>query len=397
MTGPDNALWGPDWREVRALWSLDPARAHLNHGSFGAVPIPVQRAQEELRRRVEANPMRELTRTMTDGLEKARSRAASFLGADLEGFVFVPNATTGINTVLAALELRPGEEVLVTDHTYGAVRFTVERACALARAAAVVQPVPIPRRGANELCDAVLAGVTQRTRLAIVDHIASPTALVFPIAKLVPELRRRGVMVMVDGAHAPGMFDLDLAALDPDFWTGNFHKWCCSPRGSAGLWVRAEHRSSIAPIVTSWYVAEGYPASFRWAGTDDYTPYATVPAALDFMAGLGWDRVRAHNRALSRYGRDVVQAALATEPPVDPSLDELFEAMTLLRLPDGVATTEDEASELRLRISEELGIEALPVAWCGRGFLRLSAQAYNAPGDYEQLAEGLPGLLGLSR
>ena len=188
--------------------------------------------------------------------------------------------------------------------------------------------------------------------------------------------------------------DLQLTRLGPDFWTGNFHKWCCAPRGSAGLWVREDHRETVAPIVTSWFIGEGYPASFRWLGTDDYTPYLAVPAALESMRGLGWDRVRAHNRALARYGRDTVGEALGVDPAVDSTLDDLFEAMTIVALPEGVAATTDDVGRFYARVADELGVEATGSPLGGRGYLRLSAQAYNAPADYERLAEGLPRLLG---
>ncbi len=391
----DNPLWGPDWQEVRTFWSLEPSIAHLNHGSFGAVPIPVQRAQDELRRQIEANPMRRLSRTFWAELDKARAVAAAFLGADLDGFVFVPNATTGVNTVLANLALQPGDEVLITDQTYGAVRFSAERVCAARKAKLVVSDVPLPQQGAEELVEAVLAKTTDKTRLVIVDHIASSTGLVFPVERLVKEIHQRRMLVLVDGAHAPGMVDVNLNGFKPDFWTGNFHKWCCAPRGSAGFWVREDHRKTTAPIITSWFLSEGYPSSFRWLGTDDYTPYLAVPAALKFMEGLGWERVRSHNRALAQYGRDVVEPALGTEPTM-PRKTPMFEAMTLVRLPKGVAETEEEARSFQAHMSEQLAVEALPVAWNGRGYLRLSAQVYNAPAEYDRFAKGISSLLGRS-
>lgn len=337
--------------------------------------------------------MKTLSRLLYGELETARAKAATFLNADREGFVFVPNATTGVNTVLASIPLSPMDEVLVTDQSYSAVKFAAERVCNSERAKLVVSKVPLPKRGPDELVDAVLSKVTTRTRLAIVDHISSPTGVVFPIAKIIKELHSRGVPVLVDAAHAPGMVDVRLNSLDPDYWTGNFHKWCCAPRGSAGLWVREDHRKTLAPIVTSWYLSDGYPSSFRWLGTDDYTPYLAVPAAIDFMASLGWERVRKHNRALARYGRDVVTAALGTQHPVDPELDEMFEAMTLIRLPEEVARTDEETRSLQARISDELNVETAPVAWGGHGYLRLSAQVYNALSEYQRLAEGLPRLL----
>jgi len=388
----ENPLWGPDWPRVRDLWSLDPSVAHLNHGSFGAVPVPVQKAQEELWARVEVNPMKSLARNLTRDIDEARTIVSAFLGATPEGFVFVPNATTGVNTVLAGPFIKNGDEVLVTDQTYGAVRYAAERICSERNAKLVTCQVPLPSRGLDELVDAILSRASDKTRLAIVDHIASPTGLVFPVRELVAELQNKGILVLVDAAHAPGMVDVRLDDLKPDFWTGNFHKWCCAPRGSAGLWVREDHRKSVKPIVSSWYLSEGYPASFRWLGTDDYTPYLAVIAALNFMNQLGWTRVRQHNKALAQYGRDILDDAIGMEP-VMPGLETMFEAMTLVRLPEGVVRTDDDSRTLQARIANTLGIETAPIAWNGNGYLRLSAQVYNSPSDYDRLAEGIPSLL----
>jgi isopenicillin-N epimerase len=392
-TGGTNRIWGNDWPAARAHWSVDPNRAHLNHGSFGAVPIPVQREADRLRARMEANPTDFFWRFLDEALEDARHRAASYLGADPDGFAFVRNASTGVSTVLSAIDLHPGDEVLVTDMTYGAVSLAAARACERAGARLVSHTIPLPPAGEGDLPDSLLAGVTDRTRLAIVDQIASPTALRFPIERLVRELRSREVLTFVDGAHAPGMLEVDLTAMDPDFWTGNFHKWCCAPKGCGGLHVRAEHRELITPLVTSWPFPEGFPKSFAFAGTDDYTPYLALPAALDFMGRLGWDRVRVHNRTLARFGRDVVAAGVGTDP-FAAGPDELFEGMTLVALPEGVATNEDDAKALYRRLADELAIEAAIVPWGGRGFIRLSAQVYNAPAEYERLARGLHEILG---
>ncbi len=389
----DNKLWGTDWPDVRRQFSLDSSIAHLNHGSFGAVPIPVQKFQDELRRRVESNPMKALSRDLRKQLDEARLTSAKFLGADPEGFAFVQNATAGVNSVLASTILRAGDEVLVTDQTYEAIKHVAEKACQSNKARLVVTKVPLPTRDFQELVQPILASVTKKTKLAIIDHIASPTGLVYPIKKLIEELHSRNVLVLVDAAHAPGMVDVNLDSLQPDFWTGNFHKWCCSPRGSAGLWVRQEHRKLIKPIITSWYYNEKYPDSFRWLGTDDYTSYLSVPEALRFMEGLGWERVRTHNRKLARYGREVVGAVpgmVAIKPEKD---EQLFEAMTLVRLPKGVTDTEEKARALQARFGEELRIEAVPIAWKGHGYLRLSAQVYNAPREYDRLAEELPRIL----
>lgn len=341
--------------------------------------------------------MENLARRLAGELDEARAAAASFLDAEVQGFVFVPNVTTGVSTVLASMPSLSGGEVLVTDQTYGAVKFAAEKACRAKRAKLVVASVPLPTSGPDELQDAVLSRVSKQTRLVILDHIASPTGLVFPISDLVARLHESDTMVLVDGAHAPGMVDLHLDSLDADFWTGNFHKWCCAPRGSAGLWVGEDHRKTISPLITSWYENDGYPSSFRWLGTNDYTPFLATPAALRFMGELGWDRIRVHNRRLARLGRGMIESAFETIPVVDPKHDTLFEAMTLVRLPDGVVTTDDEARLLQKQIAEQLSIEALPLAWNNQGYLRLSAQVYNSPADFERLSKGLPHVLGKSR
>jgi isopenicillin-N epimerase len=383
---PENRLWGEDWPEVRRRWALDPLLAHLNHGSFGAVPLPVREAQDRFRNEAEANPNAFFGRNLAERAERARVAAAAFLRAEPGGFAFVRNATTGVNTVLSSIDLRPGDQVLVTDHAYGAVRLAAERACRRAGAELIVQPVPLDE--GDPILDAVLSGLTPRTRLAVVDHVASPTAVVFPVADLVAALRSRGVLALVDAAHSPGMVDVDLEALDPDFWTGNFHKWCCAPRGAAGLFVREEHRDRLAPLVASWDVRKGFPTSFGWLGTDDYSAYLAVPAAIDFLGELGWDRLRDHNRTLARHARRTVAEAIGAEEL------ELGEAMTLVPMPDGVGADEEAARDLTERIAAELRCEVAVTVWRGRGFVRLSAQAYNAPSEYERLGAGLRDLLG---
>jgi isopenicillin-N epimerase len=382
----ENPLWGEDWPEVRRQWALDPLVAHLNHGSFGAVPIRVQWAQDRIRSAAEANPNKFFGRDLAERAEQARIAAAAHLRADPAGFAFVRNATTGVNTVLSSVELRPGDQLLITDHAYGAVRLAAERACERAGAELVVQPVPLDQGDAA--LDAVVSGLTPHTRVAVVEHVASPTAVVFPVMDLVAALRSRGVLSLVDAAHAPGMVDVDLEAVDPDFWTGNFHKWCCAPRGAAGLFVREEHRDRMAPLVASWDVRKGFPASFGWLGTDDYSAYLAVPAAIDFLGALGWDRLREHNRTLARHARRAVAEAIGS--------DELEhgEAMTVVPLPHSVGADEEAARALTQRIARELRCEIAVTMWRRRGYLRLSAQAYNAPSEYERLGTGLRNLLG---
>jgi isopenicillin-N epimerase len=368
-----------DWR---ALWRLDPAIAHCNHGSFGAVPIAVARAQQEWRDRAHSNPVRFFKTELRPAVRAARERAAAFLNADPAGLAMVPNATSGVSAVLAGVTLEPGDEVLVTDHGYGAVRYAVERACARTGARLVTVEIPLD---ADDVAARIEAGVTARTRLAVVDHVTSPTARRFPVEVIVPALRARGIAVLVDAAHAPGMLAVDLAALEPDFWVGNFHKWPCAPSGSAGLYVGARHRAATHPLVVSWGEPSGYPAAFDDAGTADLTPWLATPAALDLF---DWDAVRRHNVALVAEGQRLVAKALGLDHATLAGDDGV--SMRVLPLPPGLVETDEAAVALYGRIAAELGVEVNVTAWRGQGLLRISAHAYNTADDYRRLAAGLP-------
>src|SRR5881398_3220031 len=234
--------------DLARFWTLDPAVAFLNHGSFGACPRPVLEAQQRLRERLERQPVRFFVRDLEPLLDDARSALAAFLGADPEGLVFVTNATTAVNAVLRSLALAPGDQLLVTDHAYNACRNALDFVAAAARAEVVVVPVPFPLASADAVVEAVLAQVTPHTRLALLDHVTSPTGLVLPIERLVRALAARGIDTLIDGAHAPGMLPLDLRALGAAYYTGNCHKWLCAPKGAAFLYVRRDRQERVRPL-----------------------------------------------------------------------------------------------------------------------------------------------------
>jgi isopenicillin-N epimerase len=386
----ENALWGEGWTSVRDQWILDPSVAFLNHGSFGACPRPVLDAQALLREEMERQPVDFLWRRLDGMIGDTRDRVAEFLNADPGGLAFVANATMGVATVLAGIELEPGDEVVMTDHAYPAVRNSAHRTCAAHGADLVVRHIPLPLPAQEDIAALVLDAVTDRTKLVIVDHITSPTAAIFPVTAIVEECRARGVPVFVDAAHVPGMFDVDLRALAPDFWTGNFHKWACAPKGAAVLYVAPEHRQAVRPLVTSHGYGGSFHAQFDWTGTADPTPYLSIPAALDFMGTLGWERVRRHNHALAEHGRSTVAEALATDVQVPESA---FGSMAVVALPEGMGATKEDASKIQAGLYEAERIEAPFGPWNDRGYLRLSAQAYNAPVEYDRLARALSAML----
>ncbi|MET8907317.1 aminotransferase class V-fold PLP-dependent enzyme [Micromonospora sp. NPDC004551] len=378
---------------ARLLFSLDPSVSHLNHGSFGAVPIAVQRAQQRLRDEMEANPLRFFTQGLVDRIAHTRRHLATFLGADPEGTALVGNATTGAAIVLQSLGLGPGDEVVTTDHGYGAVGFSVERECARTGAVSRVLPVPLTATD-EEVVEIVRAGLRPgRTRLLIVDQITSPTARLFPTAAIVGVAREQGVPVLVDAAHAPGMLPTTVASVGADFWVGNLHKWAYAPRGTAALVVAEPWRERIQPLVVSWEQASGFPTRVEWQATLDYTGWLAAPVGLFTLRSLGLERVRAHNAALAAYGQRVVGDALGVAPADLPDPGGPAVAMRLIPLPPGVATTLDAARDLRTRIADRLSAEVSTAAWKGRGYLRLCGQVYNTPDEYDRLAVRLPTLL----
>ncbi|MEV1287321.1 aminotransferase class V-fold PLP-dependent enzyme [Micromonospora sp. NPDC049679] len=382
---------------ARLLFSLDTSSAHLNHGSFGAVPVGVQRAQQRLRDEMDSNPMRFFTQGLVDRIVHTRRHLASFLGADPDGSALVGNATTGAAIVLQSLGLRPGDEVLLTDHGYGAVGFAVERECR--RTGATARTVHVPLAAADdEVVAIVRAGLRPgRTKLLIIDQLTSPTARLFPTAVIVATAREHDVPVLVDAAHAPGMLPVAVDALGADFWVGNFHKWAYAPRGTALLAVAPRWRDRIEPLVVSWEQATGFPLRVEWQGTLDYTSWLAAPTGLFTLRTLGVDRVRAHNAALAAYGQRVVGEALHLSPAELPDPGGPTVAMRLIPLPEGLVTTMADAVALRLRIADALTTEVGVSAWGGRGWLRLCGQVYNRADDYVRLAQRLPQLLAALR
>jgi isopenicillin-N epimerase len=397
MPDVTNHIWGDDWAQVRSHWPLDFSIAQLNHGSFGATPSSVLAAQQEWRNRIEREPVNFFQRELPVVIRNAREQCARFLNADIDGFVFVPNATTAINSVARSVTIDVGDEILISDHVYPAVYHTMRRLCAERGATLVMQSVPIPtetHENATQLADAFLAGLTDRTRLAIIDHIASPTGLIFPVKRIVDACREQGTLCLVDAAHAPGQLPTDLNDLDPDFWTGNFHKWVCAPKVSGGFYVRKEFRAHMRSAVTSNYADQGFDREFLWVGTHDPSPYLATPDAIEFMSKLGWDRVRSHNNALARFGRSVISRAIGTDPPI-PDSAELFASLALVALPDSinVGKTDLEVEAFRASFYKRTGIETTFITWNTRPFIRLSAQVYNAPDEYERLAHALVELI----
>jgi len=380
-------------RPMLSHWALDPNCIYLNHGTVGAPPRRVLEAQQRLRDEIERHPSRFLLRELSaqsvgapvarePRLRAAANRVARFLGAEGSDLVFVDNATTGVNAVLRTFDLSEGDEVIVNDYTYGAIRLAAEYACRTRGAKLCVFQMPESVRGPEEVLDAVERAVTPRTRLAIVDHIASESALVMPLSEIAAALKKRGVAVLVDGAHAPGAIPVNIPSLGVDWYTGNLHKWAWSPRSSAVLWMGRDRAASIHSPVISWGLDQGLSAEFDWPGTRDPTPHLAAPEGIAFMEELGVASVQSYNHELAwTAGREM--ARHWGTRPLGP--ESMIGTMVTVPLPEQLGSSREDAEKLRSTLLFDDNIEVHLHAWKGRLRVRVSAQIYNEFTDVERL------------
>lgn len=392
------------WSQAREHMLLDPTVANLNTGSFGPLPRPVFERATQLRQRLAEEPMDFLLRQQPPLLWEARERLALFLGAEPHRLVFTANVTTSVNLVAAALRLAAPGEILLTDHEYGAMHWCWERAAQRQGLTIRTFPLPILAKEPAEIVAAAEAALTPRTRLLFFSHVLSPTGLVLPAHELCALARRRGVLSVVDGAHAPAMVPLDLARLGCDFYGANCHKWLLAPTGAGFLFVGAGQEERLQPLQVSWgWQAErGRGADERdefgstprlrfleFEGTRDLCPWLAVPAAIDFQAAIGWQRIRERNEALVCYTRHQL-AGLRGLTLATPTHPELHGFLTAFRLPPGVRTP-----ELRRGLWERR-IEVPVVERLEGPLVRVSTHFYNTEGELDRLAAALSELLGWS-
>ena len=381
----------------RKHWTLKPGVAFLNHGSFGACPKPILDLQAELRQEMEAEPVQFLWRRYEERLEPSRNELAKFIHARPRDLVFITNTTAGINAVTRSFNFRRGDELLTTNLDYNACHNVLVEVARCSGAKLVTARIPFPLRSEDDVVEAVMRSVSQRTRLAMVDHVTSDSALIFPIARLVRELESRGVETLVDGAHAPGMVPIDLQKLRPSYYTGNLHKWVCAPKGAAFLWAREERQAGLQPPVISHGNNRPRPGyskfqdRFDWAGTFDPTPWFCVGEAIRWMGKLlpgGWKELRERNHELAVRARQLLCERLAVEAPCP---EAMLGAMATIPLPKHFqgAKAAGKIDAEQLALYDQFRIEVPFNRVNGTRYLRISAQIYNALADYERLADAL--------
>jgi len=382
-------------------FSLDPEVIYLNHGAFGSCPLFVQAKQLEFRERLERNPCHFFLRELERLLDDTRGVLAGFLRAQPQDLAFVPNATAGVNTVLSALELEAGSEIVINDHTYPACRNAVQYWAARRSHQVRIAKIPFPLASGEEITRAILDQVTERTRLVLLDHVMSPSGLITPIETLVHLLHERGIDTLVDGAHGPGMLPLDLDRLAAAYYTGNLHKWGCAPKGAAFLWVRRDRQAQIHPLVIShgWAAPRTdrsrFLLEFDWPGTLDASAILSIPAALSFLSGLfegGFPALFAHNHALALQGRDTLCRALGTPPPCP---DSLLGSLAVTLFPEVTPKVPTPDALYNALVARGIEVPIVPLAGYPSGFVRIAAQVYNSPSQFVALGEALREELGL--
>ncbi len=379
---------GPFGHGMRDLWSLEAGAIYLNHGTVGVTPNEVMAAQWSIKQRIEAHPARFMLRELKPELRAAAARVAEILGGRGDDYVFTDNATTGVNAVLRSADLGPGDEVLVTDHTYGAVANAARHACERAGATLVAAQIPFPISDNAAAMAAVESALSERTRIAILDHVTSETGIVLPLRRLVAACHAAGAQVLVDGAHAPGTLDLDIPGCGAEWYAANLHKWLFAPRGCGILWAAESVQQSLHPAVISWRLGEGFTAEFDWTGTRDPSPFLSLPAALDFLASFGADAVREYNHDLAVAAAGMLAERFAGPQGAPPAMTA---AMALAPLPGKLAAGLEEANALRDHLLYTHSIEVPIIAWSGRLWARLAAQVYCQMSDFEALADAVEG------
>ena len=389
-------------------WNLEKNIVHLNHGSFGACPTRILEEQTKLRQKMESNTLRFFEQDIPQLLERSHEALGTFLGAPASDIVFVDNATTGVSTVLSNLNLDKGDRILVTDHGYNACSNAAHFFATRAGADIDLVSLPFPNSDPSDFVARIVEACSVRTRILLVDHVTSVTGLIMPLEEIIPAVQERGIKVLVDGAHAPGMLPLRVAELNADYYTGNCHKWMCAPKGTAFLYVKPENQSNFHPLTISHGMnrpigdSSRFRLEFDWTGTRDITGFLTLPTLIDYMSDIsdsGWTGIAVRNHALAVEARDLICQALDLETacPVD-----MIGSLATICLPglENIAVNGYQSTDpLKEILRHEYGIEVSLSVWAspaGR-YLRISAQLYNSLQDYERLINALQLELGYSQ
>lgn len=377
----------PSANGYRDAWTLREGVVYLNHGAFGPSPRVVQVAQQQWQQKLEREPVDFFLRILPVELEASLGKLARFVNAPAEDCVFLDNSTEGMNVVARSVALQSGDEVLVTNHDYGAVQRIWEHTCRDRGARLQICNIPTPIQSSDDWCDAILANVSSRTRLAVFSHVTSPTAMVLPVVQLCEQLRQRGIVTCIDGPHAIAMQPLDIQALDCDFYTASCHKWLCGPFGSGFLYAHPRVQAEIRPAVISWGrpltdAEYGWQDEFRWQGTRDYAAKLAVATAVEFITEAGLEQFRQQTHAMARYARERIGDVFGL-PHLTPDSPRYYGSMVAVPLPPG------EAQPLQDILWTDHRIEVPIIEWEAQRLIRVSCHLYTTRDEIDQLVSAL--------
>jgi len=387
----------PNRSKLSKYWNLNPKTVFLNHGSFGACPQEILDYQFKLRTELESDPVHFFDVISKQLWVDSIETFADFINADKEGIVFVPNATSGVNTILRSLSLKPDDEIIILDHTYQACWNTVDFVTKRSGAKTVIVPLPYPIENSEEVTQVILNYTTEKTKLALIDTVTSPTGIRLPFENIVSELQSRSIDVLLDAAHGPGIVPLDLKKLKPAYVTGNAHKWLCTPKGSAFLHIREDKRPDIRPLSISHGASvdgsknERIRLEFDWTGTQDITPWLCIPKSIEYIDSLvegGWAEVMERNTSLAIEARNIILEVLGTSKMCP---DSMIVGLSAVALPgEGVATKSVlEPDPLHTLLYAKYNIQVPVFGWPhhNRRYLRTASYLYNSIEEYRYLAE----------
>lgn len=378
---------------LKNYFLLDPTITFLNHGSFGATPRPVFKEYQRWQRELEKQPVEFLGRRIIDLMANSRAELGAYLGAHADNLVYTQNVTISINIVAHSLDLGPNDEVLATNHEYGAMDRTWRFLSKERGSRYINQHISMPFTSEEQSIEGFWRGVTDHTRVIFMSHITSPTAIIFPVKEIIRRAREAGIITIIDGAHAPGQLSLQLDALGADFYGGNLHKWLCAPKGAGFLYARPEVQHLLKPLVVSWGYESEAPSNstfvdhHEWWGTRDVSSFLSVPAAIEFQEEHYWNDVRNACHKLARYAQEEI-CNLTGLAPLHSKADNWFRQMIAAPLP-----ADTDIVQLKNRLYDEYRIEVPLVEWNGNKLIRVSVQGYNTKRDIDKLLKALSVLL----
>lgn len=383
-------------------WLLDKNAIYLNHGAFGACPIPILEKQQEYRNMLENHPIRFMIREMDDLLYLSKTKLAVFTGVKEKDIVFVTNATQGVNTVLKSLKFKKGDEILITNHIYPACRNTVNYIAKMTGAHVVEAIIDFPVLSENNILEQLLFHVSAKTKIVLIDHITSPTGFIMPVAEIVSELDKKGIDTLVDGAHALGNIPLKIEELGAAYYTGNCHKWLCAPKGAAFLYARSDKKRQLDPLSISLCAGDdkSFEQKFYWTGTHDPSPFICIADAIDFMGTLfpgGWDELMNHNQQMALEARKMIYARLDIPFPTPDYMLASMVAFPVKETINPVVGCFNSVDELQDKLFNNYNIEVPVNYWPSppKRMIRISCQAYNTMKQYELLMDALTEVGGI--